>query len=694
MPLNKTEALRDAELRINQGQPSEAIAIYKRIIEADPFDLTTIGALSQLYVKTGRTQDAIDDFSRIAESYLDKGSPIKSAYILKKILELDPSNAMAHARIGEIYLHEGMSEKAYEAFMTAGVVFAKKGNVADALDANKKALAVKPDSRQAAMAIAALQAPKPETSESNQPSNESPEQKAARPLSESSHPRKPVPAGFDDAVVVQQISMAEYLVGYGKVEQAIALLKNILDHRHDHIDVREKLKDIYLRSEMMQKASIECFEIASIYASRGDTARAKDYTIRAQRLAQLFKQPDPPRPPAPRKAEPQIASSSSNRKEETETRKAQIKEAETRETQIKAAQIKIEPAQEPVALKAAPAATIREPQAAMKFIVEKTNADELPKPDILELETNNTALVLAPAEDRSLATVTAQTSVVSTSFPATTLGILLAPAASKPKTKRKTKQWLYAAIIALAILGAIAAAIFKGLPLYEARLDREYQALSQVSALASLPAPTDSAPVEESEPVEQMEVRATDSPSAQPNKPVRDEQDGQPARNTEPAAQPEQPSITPIAASESAKTISPSPTAPPPVQSAMSPQGGEALAPGGVPTRMPGNAAGLPDAPLPAVAVRQPSAMVKGESIKRVQPDYPQIARSTAQSGVVSVEVTISERGDVIAARAISGPPLLRESAVSAARRWKFKPSMRDSKPVVSTSVISFNFRL
>ncbi len=83
--------------------------------------------------------------------------------------------------------------------------------------------------------------------------------------------------------------MAELLVGYGRVEQAIAMLKEVLVHRPDYIDVRVKLKDIYLRSEMMEKASSECFEIARIYEARGDTARARDYTVRAERLAQSFK---------------------------------------------------------------------------------------------------------------------------------------------------------------------------------------------------------------------------------------------------------------------------------------------------------------------------------------------------------------------------------------------------------------------
>src|SRR5262249_25619861 len=37
--------------------------------------------------------------------------------------------------------------------------------------------------------------------------------------------------------------------------------------------------------------------------------------------------------------------------------------------------------------------------------------------------------------------------------------------------------------------------------------------------------------------------------------------------------------------------------------------------------------------------------------------------------------VTVSEEGNVIAARAVSGHPLLRDAALEAARQWKFTPS-------------------
>ena len=99
-------------------------------------------------------------------------------------------------------------------------------------------------------------------------------------------------------MVIKHISKAELLVGYGDVEQAIAMLKDIESRRPDSIDVHVKLKDIYLRNEMIEEAGQECLKIASIYESRGDSERAMDFTVRAQRLGQVV-DPLPPPPSSP-----------------------------------------------------------------------------------------------------------------------------------------------------------------------------------------------------------------------------------------------------------------------------------------------------------------------------------------------------------------------------------------------------------
>jgi TonB family protein len=92
-----------------------------------------------------------------------------------------------------------------------------------------------------------------------------------------------------------------------------------------------------------------------------------------------------------------------------------------------------------------------------------------------------------------------------------------------------------------------------------------------------------------------------------------------------------------------------------------------------------------------AVAVKK---VIQGSALKKVTPDYPPEAKEAGVSGKVEVEVTISEEGRVIEAIAISGPELLREAAVQAAKEWVFKPTKADGVPVKVRGILTFNFEL
>jgi protein TonB len=63
-------------------------------------------------------------------------------------------------------------------------------------------------------------------------------------------------------------------------------------------------------------------------------------------------------------------------------------------------------------------------------------------------------------------------------------------------------------------------------------------------------------------------------------------------------------------------------------------------------------------------------------------------------AGVVKVEVTVSENGDVTAVEKATGPPMLQSAAKDAIRKWKFRPFVRDGQPVKATGFVSFNFNL
>ena len=79
---------------------------------------------------------------------------------------------------------------------------------------------------------------------------------------------------------------------------------------------------------------------------------------------------------------------------------------------------------------------------------------------------------------------------------------------------------------------------------------------------------------------------------------------------------------------------------------------------------------------------------------KQQAPIYPPAAKSMRASGVVKVEVTVNETGDVTEVHNTTGPSLLQTAAKDAIRKWKFKPFVRDGQPVRATGFVNFNFSL
>jgi TonB family protein len=83
---------------------------------------------------------------------------------------------------------------------------------------------------------------------------------------------------------------------------------------------------------------------------------------------------------------------------------------------------------------------------------------------------------------------------------------------------------------------------------------------------------------------------------------------------------------------------------------------------------------------------------LNGKAISLPTPEYPAIARQAQASGAVSVQVTIDEEGNVVAANAVSGHPLLRSAAVTAARQAKFSTTKVNGEPVKVSGVLTYFF--
>jgi len=99
-----------------------------------------------------------------------------------------------------------------------------------------------------------------------------------------------------------------------------------------------------------------------------------------------------------------------------------------------------------------------------------------------------------------------------------------------------------------------------------------------------------------------------------------------------------------------------------------------------------------PPPPLPQEPEKVSEGVLQGRAITRVNPVYPPSARKMNATGTVEVEVTISEKGLVVDATAISGHFALRSAAVEAARKWVFNPTIFSGVPVRIKGVLTFNF--
>src|SRR5262249_15800199 len=92
--------------------------------------------------------------------------------------------------------------------------------------------------------------------------------------------------------------------------------------------------------------------------------------------------------------------------------------------------------------------------------------------------------------------------------------------------------------------------------------------------------------------------------------------------------------------------------------------------------------------------IRKSGGVLQASATSRVEPEYPPLAKAAHVTGAVVVEVTIDESGTVISAKAISGPPLLKDAAVNAALQWKFAPTVLSGVPVKVIGTITFNFAM
>ena len=238
--MSNTRALRAAERFLRRGKLAAAIARCERLVERNPRDLTAVNSLGDLYTRAGRTAEAVAVFSAMAEHFCTEGFLPRAIAILKKLIRIEPGSIEALAKLAELSERVGRSAEAIE----------WRQRLASILD--NGAQPHSPVELYSGMSSFDEPAVSPQldvalANEIQQPLNQA--------LSE-------------DEFVIKQIFRAEVLAIRGGIDEAIAILREILSFAPDNVPARSKLKDVYLRAGLADLAANECLQLARIRESR------------------------------------------------------------------------------------------------------------------------------------------------------------------------------------------------------------------------------------------------------------------------------------------------------------------------------------------------------------------------------------------------------------------------------------------
>ena len=108
MALDRDATLKNAEKLVRQGRLDLAIAEYLRVIEDNPGEWSPAITLGDLYVKTGQPAQAVGEYTRIGNRFVDQGFYPKAAALYRKILKIVPNDEDTQIRLADVSARQGL----------------------------------------------------------------------------------------------------------------------------------------------------------------------------------------------------------------------------------------------------------------------------------------------------------------------------------------------------------------------------------------------------------------------------------------------------------------------------------------------------------------------------------------------------------------------------------------------------------
>jgi tetratricopeptide (TPR) repeat protein len=154
MAFDKAKVLKAAEKFLSQGKINAAIKEYRQIVDNDVDDLTTLNMLGDLYVRSGKNEEAITCFERIAEHYGAQEFNLKAIAMYKKIERLRTRDPIIALKLAELYAAQGLVHDARAQYLVVVDGYTRSGDNKKALDVLHKIADLDPNNTEIRLKLA------------------------------------------------------------------------------------------------------------------------------------------------------------------------------------------------------------------------------------------------------------------------------------------------------------------------------------------------------------------------------------------------------------------------------------------------------------------------------------------------------------------------------------------------------------
>ena len=156
MAFNKAKAMESALKALNQGKVAQAIQEYQAILRADPKDQVVLMTIGDLFARQSNMPQAVEYFERLAQLYLNDGFNSKAIAIYKKISKLAPNETQPLEKLANLYVQQGILSEARPIFLQLAEAHLKANQTAKAVEVLRRLLEVEPDNPRVQRRLAEL----------------------------------------------------------------------------------------------------------------------------------------------------------------------------------------------------------------------------------------------------------------------------------------------------------------------------------------------------------------------------------------------------------------------------------------------------------------------------------------------------------------------------------------------------------